>query len=280
MKEEINLERYKQILLDELIFIRDICEKNNIKYFLYGGTLLGAVKYKGFIPWDDDVDIALLRDDYEKLLKLLEENESDDYKVLHINNTKDYYYPYAKLVAKKTKVIENAKEIKELGVFLDIFPLDGISDDYKEDFRKIRFIFNLSSKRMRIKDPINKSSIKTTQIKDVKYKKIKDFIYNFVDYVTVPLGNKFWVKLLDKNLKKRKLSDYNYVSRYKYSDEVFEKSLFEETATYEFENNEFKSMKNYDIFLKRVYGDYMKELPKELQCTHHQIKATWRNNNE
>ena len=133
---------------------------------------------------------------------------------------------------------------------------------------------------MRIKDPINKSSIKTTQIKDVKYKKIKDFIYNFVDYVTVPLGNKFWVKLLDKNLKKRKLSDYNYVSRYKYSDEVFEKSLFEETATYEFENNEFKSMKNYDIFLKRVYGDYMKELPKELQCTHHQIKATWRNNNE
>ena len=276
MNNELTFEQHRKILLDELIFIRDICDKNNIKYFLYGGTLLGAVKYKGFIPWDDDIDITLLRDDYEKLLKLLEEHENEDYKVLHIYNTKDYYYPFAKLVSKKTKLVENAKEIKELGVYIDIFPLDGISDDYKKDLHKMRVIMNLASKRMRIKNNIPKSILKETYKKQVKYKKVKDFIYDFVNYITMPLGYKFWVKKLDKRIKKYKVKNCNYVSRYKYHDEVFKKSLFEESSTYKFENYEFKSIKDYDSFLKQVYGDYMGELPKEKQRSHHQIKVMWR----
>ncbi len=280
MKGDLSLEEYKEVILNGLIFIRDICDKNNINYFLYAGTLLGAVKYKGFIPWDDDIDIVLLRDDYEKLLKLLEENENDEYKVLHIHNTKDYYYPYAKLVSKKTKVVENAKEIRELGAYVDIFPLDAISDDYRKEIRKMRFVYNLVSRRMRIKNSISKNSVQKRDEREIKHKKIKDFIYSFVDCITLPLGNSFWVKVFDKYLRKHKLEEYNYVSRYIFNKEVFEKSLFFETDMYEFENNKFKSVKNYDLLLTVGYGDYMKELPKERQRSHHQMKVTWRNAHE
>ena len=277
---KISLDEYKKIILIGLIFISDICDKNNLNYFLYAGTLLGAVKYKGFIPWDDDIDIVLLRDDYEKLLKLLEENENEDYKVLHVGNTKDYYYPYAKLVHKKTKVIENAKEIDELGAYVDIFPLDGIADGYEKEINKMRFIWNLAARRMRIKNSEYKSSTVRFDKDNVRFRKMKDFIYIFTDYITLPLGNKFWASVLDKKLKKHNIADYNYVSRYKYNIEVFEKSLFMETAMYDFEGTQFKSIKDYNFLLTIAYGDYMKELPKERQRSHHQMEVTWRNSNE
>lgn len=280
MNGKISLDEYKKIILNGLIFIRDICDKNNLNYFLYAGTLLGAVKYKGFIPWDDDIDIVLLRDDYEKLLKLLEENENEDYKVLHVGNTKDYYYPYAKLVHKKTKVIENAKEIDELGAYVDIFPLDGIADGYEKEINKMRFIWNLAARRMRIKNSEYKSSTVRFDKDNVRFRKMKDFIYIFTDYITLPLGNKFWASVLDKKLKKHNIADYNYVSRYKYNIEVFEKSLFMETAMYDFEGTQFKSIKDYNFLLTIAYGDYMKELPKERQRSHHQMEVTWRNSNE
>lgn len=276
MEKELTMQEHRKILLNELMFVTKLCDKNNIKYFLYGGTLLGAVKYKGFIPWDDDIDIALLRDDYEKLLKLLEENETDEYKVLHIYNTKDYYYPFAKLVSKKTKLVENAREIKELGVYIDIFPFDGILDDYEKALHKTRVAMNLASRRMRIKNNIPKSSMKKKENKQVSYKKLKDFIYGYLDIRSRILGYNFLAKHLDRKVRKHKVADCNYVSRYKYHDEVFKKSFFEEQGIYEFEGHKFKSVKNYDEFLKQLYGDYMKELPKEMQRSHHQFKVTWR----
>ncbi len=280
MGKKLTMEQHRKILLDELIFITDLCDKNGIKYFLYRGTLLGAVKYRGFIPWDDDVDIALLRNDYEKLLSILEKNENENYKVLHMNNTKDYYYSFAKLVCKKTKLIENAKEIKELGVYIDIFPLDGIADNYNVEMRKIRFLKNLVARRMRIKNQLPKTMVKERKTQKNRYKYFKNFMYAFIDYITLPLGYNFFVKKLDKKLKLYNKREHKYVSRYSNFDGVFDKKLFDEIDTYTFENKEFKSVKNYDLYLKQLYGDYTKELPKEEQRSHHQIKVLWRDSNE
>ena len=105
-------------------------------------------------------------------------------------------------------------------------------------------------------------------------------MYAFIDYITLPLGYNFFVKKLDKKLKLYNMREHKYVSRYSNFDGVFDKKLFDEIDTYTFENKEFKSVKNYDLYLKQLYGDYTKELPKEEQRSHHQIKVLWRDSNE
>lgn len=270
---QLNLAEIKKIQLGALKYVKEICQKNNIDYYLMSGTLLGAVKYKGYIPWDDDIDIALKRKDYLKLIKLINDDNSDDYKILSIYNTKDYYYLFAKLVSKKTKLIENAKEIKEMGVYIDIFPLDYYNDNYEKYINKIKFIKRLATNRYRVINPINKTTNKDN-IK-VRKSKIKKIILNVIDFISLPLGYNFWAKLYDKLISKNKSG--KYITRGGKYKAKFEKELFDESLEYEFEKEMFTSIKNADTLLKAVYGDYTKDLPKEKQRTHHQMKAYWRN---
>ena len=137
MSRKLSLDEQRKIQIEGLIYLKSICQKYDLKYYLASGTLLGAVKYQGFIPWDDDIDVFLIRDDYERLLKILETEDNADFMVLTCYNTKDYYYPYAKLVNKHTKVIDNARNIKKLGVFIDVFPLDYLDDNVLDYYHKI-----------------------------------------------------------------------------------------------------------------------------------------------
>lgn len=272
MKKELTLEEIRKIQVNELLYVKDICDKNNITYYLISGTLLGAVKYKGYIPWDDDIDIALERSNYLKLIKLIEEDNNSEYKLLTIYNTKDYYYPYGKLVSKSTKLIENAKEIEELGVFIDVFPMDSFNDDIMKVHKKTNFLRNISTKRMKIKNMIQKSKLLKEEEKKVKFKFIKDIVYNIIDIVSLPLGYTFWTKVLDKVLSKHKDGKY-YCTMYLHKKNYFDVSLFNDIDEYEFEGHKFTGIKNYDTYLKKLYGDYLSDLPLELQRTHHQMKA-------
>lgn len=274
MKNKLSLNELRDVQFKGLLYLKSICEENNIPYYIISGTLLGAVKYKGYIPWDDDIDITLKREDYLKLIDILEKNNNDDYEVLTMYNTKDYYYPYAKLVYKKTKLIENAKEIKKMGVFIDIFPMDSFNDDIGEIFYKTRFIRNMISKRMRIKNAFKTKLLEEKEVK-VKFLFIKDFIYNLVDIISRPLGYNFWVKLLDKKLSKYKNGKYLsllYLNKLNY----FDTKLFSETAEYLFENNKFTSVKDYDFYLRKLYGDYVLDPPLSMQRTRHQMEVYWR----
>ena len=116
--------------LEILEKIDEICKKNNINYFLIGGTLLGDVRHKGFIPWDDDIDIGMLREDYEKFINVCLKNGAlgKDY-YLHCNESDDdYFIPFIKVKKNNTtfaeKNIENINTHK--GIFLDIFPYDNV----------------------------------------------------------------------------------------------------------------------------------------------------------
>jgi len=104
---ELDIEALKKVELDILSFIHDFCEKNDIKYSLCGGTLLGAVRHKGFIPWDDDIDIFMLRDQYEKFISLMENNDDDTFKLITYKNSKNYNLLFAKVVDKRTILIED-----------------------------------------------------------------------------------------------------------------------------------------------------------------------------
>lgn len=271
----LSLEEQRKIQLNGLLYIKDLCEKNNIPYYLISGTLLGAVKYKGYIPWDDDIDIALIREDYLKLISIIEQNKNPDYEILTMYNTKDYYYSYAKLVNTQTKLTENAKEIKKMGVFIDIFPLDYADDEVENLFKKTRFIRNLAAKRMKIKNSIQKTKLLPQPEKKIKNKFIKDIIYNIVDIMSLPLGYQYWVKKLDKIISKKRTGKY---LGYLYKEEltILNCKLFKEYDIYEFEGYNFTSIKNSDKYLKETYGDYWLDPPKEKQRSHHQLTATWR----
>ena len=211
--KKLSLKEIQEIQLNILIFLDKICKENKIKYYLSSGTLLGAVKYKGFIPWDDDIDVILFRDDYMKLMKVLK-NQVENYKLLSIYNTKDYYYAFAKLVDTNTVLTENAKKIKDMGVYIDIVPMDGyISGNINKEIKNLRFIRNLMVKRYRIKNckRSNFSYMKNQYIKP-KYKFIKDIIYSFIDIISLPLGYSFYAKLYDKIISKNKFEYIKYLS--------------------------------------------------------------------
>ena len=130
MRDITELEELHQIETDILTAIDEICRKENIRYYLAGGTLLGAVRHKGFIPWDDDIDIAMPRDDYERFLKVMRKGAHPYYKILALEYKEDYPYTFAKVVDTRTRLQEEiGKDLPEMGVFIDIFPLDGMGDD-------------------------------------------------------------------------------------------------------------------------------------------------------
>lgn len=271
MTKEIDLKEQRKLQVQGLSYIKKICDENEISYFLANGTLLGTVKYNGYIPWDDDIDICLKRKDYIKLLEVMENEKNEEYELLTVYNTKDYYYPYAKLVNKKTRVIENAKEIRKLGVYIDIFPIDYLDDNVLDYYHKIRFVRNLVSRRMKIKKHIKKSNFKEFSEKKVKFKIFKDFIYELVSVLSLPLGYNFWAKKLDKLVQGQSGNKLGRI--YKDPINIFDSKLFSLSKEYVFEGHKFTSIANADKYLSQTYGDYKKELPKSKQITHHQMEV-------
>ena len=162
-----------------------------------------------------------------------------------------------------------------MGVFIDIFPLDYADDDVEDLFKKTRFIRNLVAKRMKIKNSIPKTNLLKKSEKNIKYKFIKDTIYNIVDIISLPLGYQYWVKKLDKIISKKKSGKY-LAFLYKKELSIFESKDFKTIDLYEFEGHKFTSIKNSDKYLKETYGNYWLDPPKEKQITHHQLKVTWR----
>ena len=121
----MTLQEQRQCLVDMVEYIDQVCQKNDIKYAMMFGTLLGAVRHQGFIPWDDDIDLAVLRDDYNKMKKIF--NESKDKRYIFLDNLDDQKYvsPWAKIIDTKTYILENGqRQSDNYGMFIDIFPYD------------------------------------------------------------------------------------------------------------------------------------------------------------
>ena len=129
--------------------IRRVCEENDIPYFLTCGTLLGAVRHQGFIPWDDDVDVWMPRADYEKLEQIVNSETDTPYRVMNFHNTNGFTLAYGKLVHTGTSLVEHVAGAVDTGLFVDIFPFDGLPEkdtpEYDRHWKKLLF---LESQRM------------------------------------------------------------------------------------------------------------------------------------
>jgi len=270
MQNKIPLDEMKEIevnILDEFV---KFCSNNNLRYYLAYGTLLGAVRHKDFIPWDDDVDIIMPRPDYNQFLKLTKDKFHDYLKVCSPNYTNNYFYPFAKIIDTRTTLRETSvkTEYGELGVYIDIFPIDGMPDrlsDIKMHYflsRKLKFLLQLNvlSKNKwtyKIETIIKRAVIKICSL--IGYKKILNYIEKLA--LKYDFNNSQNIGVIVTGSKML---------------EVVKKEEFLKPVLLEFRGRQYSAPSNYDQFLTILYGDYMKLPPKEEQVTHHKYIAEWK----
>ena len=141
---ELTLDELKKIEFDILKHFDAFCKEHNIRYYLAFGTLLGAIRYKKFIPWDDDIDLLVPREDYDRLIRLF--RDSERYQLFAFEKNSNFHYPFAKLcdmTTRKEQTIYKNRGVK-LGVEIDIFPLDGIGEDYESAIKNYKHIDRLN----------------------------------------------------------------------------------------------------------------------------------------
>lgn len=268
MKKMTN-DEYKERLLTMFSYFNEFCKKNNIEYSLIGGSLIGAIRHNGMIPWDDDIDVVMSLSNYKKLQNIMENdcNNNDYYFCNHINNS-SYFYPYIKLIDKKTiiKNENNYKTIDNYGIFIDIFCYNYLPDN--KILQKLYFVKLLILKSI-ISGYAN-SSIK----KGDKYKYIKIFGKFFAKILGIKRILQLYNNLTLKERKKSKNLISNWPS-YALSKEIQDSNIINEYINHNFDGINASIFKKYDLILKRTYGDYMILPPKEERKTHN-IETYWR----
>ncbi|WP_028593781.1 LicD family protein [Paenibacillus assamensis] len=250
------LKKLQMEMLSLLIEVDRICKKHNIRYYLSYGTLIGAIRHKGFIPWDDDIDIEMSRGDYDKFCEICSV-ELDDTKFFLQNQQTDKHYNwvYGKLKLKDTSFIRYGQEhLKQLdGIFIDIFPLDNMSRN-KHKQKLSMFMSKICRKLLWA--PVGKKTLSNP------FSKALYTVLSFIPRKLVIRVFEFFAHLDNKN-ETALLASHNYMSGY-----IFKREWFSETIKVEFEGHTFDAPKGYDEILTYIYGEYMKLPPEEKRHGH------------
>ena len=255
--EQLDIKTVQQRLLNIAIVVDELCAKHSIPFYMISGTMLGAVRHKGFISWDDDMDFAVPYQYYTVLISILNKELPDEFRCLTYDNSETYKIPWIKVENVETKVIDNSlyvKEDKMPGLTIDIFPLVRCNKDVgHHTVRKIqrwikmlRFAYSKSSPNNCIKSII-KRSVKF--IFPVSPKGINDRIMHLTDSI---LPGEYYVIPMDPN----------------YSNRYFPIYWFEPLTRYEFEDKLLYGVAKYDNYLKEIYGNYMVLPPIEKRRVH------------
>lgn len=266
--KKIDLDGLKIIQMDILTAIDEFCTENNITYSLAGGTLLGAVRHKGYIPWDDDIDIYIYRDDYNKLIKTFPKLYKSRYKMASLERDKDWERPYAIAYDDNTIMYEKSTEKKLIGVFIDIFPIDNVPDDESE-WRK----YDVPRRRLQ----------KFHALRFVKYDSNRSFMKNLIILLnrclTAFISRRCMAEHLDKLAQKYDKSETKYVfsnAKGIFVKRRFQRKIFDNVIDLPFEDRKFRGFADYDEYLRNAYGDYMKLPPIEKRVSHHSFDAYWK----
>ena len=255
--KEIAFEESKKVMLDTLINVSSFCDQHDIKYSLAYGTLIGAIRHKGFIPWDDDIDIIMWRDDYERFISTYKD---DRYKV--VDGSCNPNHSHIRVSDQKTvlKLNEWRGQFYKDGLWIDVFPIDKVPDSQKGYLRfrkRLWFLFEmqLSGETQR-----------------------KGFLKKIVYLICRPFSAYFGKRALQK-MTKYNIKDTQSVANMGvwYLDfPKFPISYMNEFIEVDFENHKFKAIKQYDSFLRGIYGDYMQFPPEDKRVPHHSYIAYWR----
>lgn len=268
----LTMQEVQKNSLEILKKIDEICKDLNLKYSLTYGTLLGAIRHKGFIPWDDDVDIMMPRKDYDIIINYFIEHKEELKPLEVINSQTNPKCPYAisRISDSRYKLDVDNEDDYGLGLFVDIYPIDGVGNsinEYRQIKNKSSIYASLCfvSTRNKVKRENTRSNIKML----IKY---PAFIIARI------LGKEYFLKHLYKIASTCNYDNSQYIGCIVWgSDEglkdIFPKTWFDEIVEVEFENTNFYAIKEHDKLLKQFYGDYMKIPPVEERIAHHYYDA-------
>ena len=268
-EKELSLEQMREVQISILSYLCDFCNRNGIKWWIEFGTLLGAVRHKGFIPWDDDIDVAMLRKDYEAFRKTFNDVSQADtggrYRLLDPESEKGYKYSFGKIIDSKTILYEGTNERIKSGVYIDVFVYDAAPNDKAK--------YNSMIKR---RDALGK--VRALKLFDFGKNNVsvKSIIALLRKIILTPLPMSVIINLMQKNAKKYKGERTGKIADFLWPYGNFgfylNDDFFDEQIELEFEGCFFPAPKNYDTWLRMTYGDYMK-LPPVEQRVHHTVKA-------
>lgn len=256
--KKLNLEEIHKAEEKILDYIVDICDKNNLKYYLFYGSLIGAIRHKGFIPWDDDIDLVMPIADYDKFIEISRKETHPYFKVVESKHTKNIVFNGIKVVDTRYKVKEwEIKENSVYGLFVDIFPLVNHQPGV------------VNEKRIQ---KLSKFRWASSQKKFTRSTRGQTFI-KLLGFLTFRLVNPYYfVKKIDREIDKSKTitkSDfYRDILGIK-QKLIFPKKWFSGELFWEFENKKYRIPKNYDNILKQIYGNYMEIPPVGKRATHY-----------
>ena len=259
----LSIEEIQKIDFDMMKEFLKICKKHKLTYYIIGGTLLGAIRHKGFIPWDDDMDIAMPREDYEKFLEIAPKELPLDLELITFKNNLKYRYYLPRIINKKYEIVEKRyeKTSEKSNVFIDIFPIDGSPNN-----KLLRQVFYLRVMFHRL-------LVSWYYIDTIEPDKKR----NNLDKILILLGKilplkklirpKQELKKIDNMLKKYSIKTSNYIGTimgaYR-TGEMVPKNYFGNPTEYEFESVKLYGPEKYHQYLTHIYGNYMKE-PEDRQ---------------
>ncbi|EAK5529919.1 LicD family protein [Campylobacter lari] len=256
--QEVTLEEQKKALVKLLDYFDEFCKKHNIIYSLGGGTLIGAVRHKGFIPWDDDIDIYMYYDQYDKFVKYWKDTDNITFSNLYDKNF-GLFHHFAKIYDHKF-LIENYKQ-ENSPLFLDIFIYDFVPDDFKLIYK--------ASNKLKFLKKLTRSFVKRSN----EFAFMKNFFLYFADIFdkqTMIFLKKWRLKYTSKNCKNVALCIGEWTELNK---SIMPKEYFSGIVNLPFEDKIYPCMNGYDKHLKKYYGDYMKLPPAKYRIPSHTFKC-------
>jgi lipopolysaccharide cholinephosphotransferase len=259
----------RRLQLCELEILKDvtlICEDNKLQYFLAGGTLLGAVRHKGFIPWDDDIDISMPRKDYKKFIQICKTQMDSKY-FLHCNDTDStYWLPYIKV--RKNGTVFDEEPIAAIdthkGFWLDIFPLDNAN-------KETSFLQRIQGRISKIINSIVFHKRGLVILHKKPGWKLKRFLCLMIPF-SIHLLTKLQQRIMGWNKNDKAPYFTNIASRYDLIKQTIPKNKFLPGTYVEFEGSFFRAPNDWDYVLNRIYGAYMSIPPEENRQNHKPVR--------
>lgn len=259
--------KLREILLATYKYFEAFCDSHDIKFYACAGTAIGAIRHKGFIPWDDDIDVQMTRDQYEKLLCCKNEINNEDYEFIDID-TPGYYLPFAKLSHRHSTIIESKGLETPIGAYIDIFVLDS-SDESKEKIYQRKIGYEKVCKQFLL------CSIRHSW-NEIFCSLTRGHLAQVLWYILQKLILHPLRPFIKFRVKHYLPADFNanskwvvcYIGGYK-EREICDPKIFDGTIDVPFEDTTIRIPKNYDWYLTQIYGDYMTPPPEEKRQSHH-----------
>lgn len=262
MSNEIR--KLQMVQMEILKDVSNFCKKNNLTYYLVGGTLLGSIRHQGFIPWDDDVDIAMYRTDYKNFIDTFSRENSNKYFVQNNYTDKGYSRFITKVRLNGTKQIEkNLSEVSmHHGIYIDIFPLDNVcsSDGFGLRLRGylLKMLCRYSTLRAGNRDY-------NCREKDYLRKMLRVFTF----FIPMAVVNKIFDYICSMSNKKKGEYTTSFASGYGWKKQLVKNEVYSRGCMVKFEGYKFNIPSKPDILLKQLYGNYMNLPPLEKRISGH-----------